>query len=412
MVSGRLFAESSRVRPVVFALVCASLLAMLPDVDVFWVGLGVPDVGLGGHRGLTHTPAFAWRSGWWRGCSCVASAHKRGVSHRGHARVAQSWRARRARAGRPRHHVRLAVTEQRYHFRGGRSPTRRQGSRSSRARGWGPGASSSRTSVRSRSTHSSRARAGRAAPAFPSPSARLRCRPDRPGQTRPPQPRANKPRTFVIALLQVRTRLADVVELGGRRARRARRRANGKARRSRVRSRWRTRRSRPRPATARCPTGERSARANRRRRPRRRACVARPDRRRPQPRHVRTTPRRCTGPGPRPAARCLPAASRRAGPAALPPWARRARRDARCCHLSRCRTDRDRRGREPARVAGVRWRGCSRRRLVVQRLDHARQRPGGDLARRGISGQRAGNQRGDGPGIAKRPRIVRCVGPP
>jgi inner membrane protein len=36
---------------------------MLPDIDVTWVGLGVPDVGLGGHRGLTHTPAFALAMG-------------------------------------------------------------------------------------------------------------------------------------------------------------------------------------------------------------------------------------------------------------------------------------------------------------------------------------------------------------
>jgi inner membrane protein len=43
----------------VFALAGLCLLAMLPDIDVTWCALGVPDVGLSGHRGLTHTPAFA-----------------------------------------------------------------------------------------------------------------------------------------------------------------------------------------------------------------------------------------------------------------------------------------------------------------------------------------------------------------
>jgi inner membrane protein len=58
LVSGRLVAESSRVRPVV-AVAGPLLLALLPDIDTFWCALGVPDVGLGGHRGITHTPAFA-----------------------------------------------------------------------------------------------------------------------------------------------------------------------------------------------------------------------------------------------------------------------------------------------------------------------------------------------------------------
>jgi inner membrane protein len=36
-----------------------SALAMLPDADVFPLALGLPDVGLFGHRGLTHTLLFA-----------------------------------------------------------------------------------------------------------------------------------------------------------------------------------------------------------------------------------------------------------------------------------------------------------------------------------------------------------------
>jgi len=36
-----------------------SALAMLPDADVLPVSLGLPDVGLFGHRGLTHTLLFA-----------------------------------------------------------------------------------------------------------------------------------------------------------------------------------------------------------------------------------------------------------------------------------------------------------------------------------------------------------------
>lgn len=43
-------------------LACAGVfgaLAILPDVDVAWVALGAADHGLGGHRGFTHTFAFA-----------------------------------------------------------------------------------------------------------------------------------------------------------------------------------------------------------------------------------------------------------------------------------------------------------------------------------------------------------------
>src|SRR4029453_11647098 len=36
-----------------------SALAMLPDADVLPVALGIPDTGLFGHRGLTHTLLFA-----------------------------------------------------------------------------------------------------------------------------------------------------------------------------------------------------------------------------------------------------------------------------------------------------------------------------------------------------------------
>jgi inner membrane protein len=34
-------------------------LAWLPDADVLWLSLGVPDRGIFGHRGFTHTPVFA-----------------------------------------------------------------------------------------------------------------------------------------------------------------------------------------------------------------------------------------------------------------------------------------------------------------------------------------------------------------
>jgi inner membrane protein len=40
-------------------MVACVALAWLPDVDVTWVWLGVPDRGLLGHRGFTHTPLFA-----------------------------------------------------------------------------------------------------------------------------------------------------------------------------------------------------------------------------------------------------------------------------------------------------------------------------------------------------------------
>jgi inner membrane protein len=39
------------------------VVGMLPDVDFFWVCLGVPDRGWAGHRGLTHTPFFALSCG-------------------------------------------------------------------------------------------------------------------------------------------------------------------------------------------------------------------------------------------------------------------------------------------------------------------------------------------------------------
>jgi inner membrane protein len=78
MVSGRLVAESSRMR-LFFAIAGMVGLAMLPDIDAVWCGLGIRDAGLIGHRGFTHTPAFAllvgavaglvaarrrWGSGW------------------------------------------------------------------------------------------------------------------------------------------------------------------------------------------------------------------------------------------------------------------------------------------------------------------------------------------------------------
>ena len=58
LVSGRLHAQSSG-RRLWVCLVTFALLAMLPDFDVFPVELGVPDEGMWGHRGVSHTPAFA-----------------------------------------------------------------------------------------------------------------------------------------------------------------------------------------------------------------------------------------------------------------------------------------------------------------------------------------------------------------
>lgn len=67
---GRLYAgpADSRARTIAFAGVFGAL-AMLPDLDVAWVAMGVADHGLGGHRGFTHTLAFAVLLGllaaWW-----------------------------------------------------------------------------------------------------------------------------------------------------------------------------------------------------------------------------------------------------------------------------------------------------------------------------------------------------------
>ena len=57
-MAGRLYAEPARKNLVVPFLRFVAL-AMLPDMDVFWVMLGVPDRDLIGHRGATHTPLFA-----------------------------------------------------------------------------------------------------------------------------------------------------------------------------------------------------------------------------------------------------------------------------------------------------------------------------------------------------------------
>jgi inner membrane protein len=62
LVSGRLHAESSgrRAWP---SLLGFGVLAMLPDFDVLPVELGVPDAGIWGHRGVSHTPLFALLAG-------------------------------------------------------------------------------------------------------------------------------------------------------------------------------------------------------------------------------------------------------------------------------------------------------------------------------------------------------------
>jgi inner membrane protein len=58
LVSGRLHADRTGRRPL-WILLSYVAVAQFPDIDVAWVSLGVRDVGLAGHRGLTHTPLFA-----------------------------------------------------------------------------------------------------------------------------------------------------------------------------------------------------------------------------------------------------------------------------------------------------------------------------------------------------------------
>jgi inner membrane protein len=62
LVAGRLRAASSG-RPVWASLIGFATLAMLPDLDVLPVELGVPDAGIWGHRGVSHTPLFALLAG-------------------------------------------------------------------------------------------------------------------------------------------------------------------------------------------------------------------------------------------------------------------------------------------------------------------------------------------------------------
>jgi inner membrane protein len=59
LVSGRLHRETWDGGRLVLRLLGFALLAMLPDFDVLAVALGVPDPGIWGHRGVSHTPAFA-----------------------------------------------------------------------------------------------------------------------------------------------------------------------------------------------------------------------------------------------------------------------------------------------------------------------------------------------------------------
>jgi inner membrane protein len=67
LVSGRRHKEVTGSRST-RALFLFPLLGLLPDIDVAWVNLGVPDVGWAGHRGFTHTPLFAVA------CGLVAAA--------------------------------------------------------------------------------------------------------------------------------------------------------------------------------------------------------------------------------------------------------------------------------------------------------------------------------------------------
>jgi inner membrane protein len=61
-VSGRLSTQvtgrRAPARPIRLTLACVAL-ALLPDADVLFLLAGLPDRGLFGHRGLTHTPLFA-----------------------------------------------------------------------------------------------------------------------------------------------------------------------------------------------------------------------------------------------------------------------------------------------------------------------------------------------------------------
>jgi membrane-bound metal-dependent hydrolase YbcI (DUF457 family) len=58
MVAGRLHSESTG-RSAFLSVLVFGTLAMLPDFDVIALSLGVPDVGLWGHRGISHSPLAA-----------------------------------------------------------------------------------------------------------------------------------------------------------------------------------------------------------------------------------------------------------------------------------------------------------------------------------------------------------------
>jgi inner membrane protein len=59
LASWRLGASATERRRVVLRVAVAVLLAVLPDGDLIPVAFGVPDRGLLGHRGFSHTPLFA-----------------------------------------------------------------------------------------------------------------------------------------------------------------------------------------------------------------------------------------------------------------------------------------------------------------------------------------------------------------
>ena len=54
MLAGRSLKKTSVRQALIPMLICAGL-ALLPDIDVFWVALGVPDHGPCGHRGAMHS---------------------------------------------------------------------------------------------------------------------------------------------------------------------------------------------------------------------------------------------------------------------------------------------------------------------------------------------------------------------
>lgn len=76
-LAGRLFVEAgSPPKRTAGAVATFALLAFVPDLDVAWVAMGVADHGAGGHRGFTHTFAFAVLLGMVGALACRRSAHR------------------------------------------------------------------------------------------------------------------------------------------------------------------------------------------------------------------------------------------------------------------------------------------------------------------------------------------------